>query len=102
MANEKRLNSFKAYDIRGRIPDELNEDLAYKIGRGYASLLSPSKVCIGRDVRLSSPAMSEAVTHGLNEQGCDVVDIGLCPTEEVLLRNRAPESERRNHGYCQS
>ncbi|MBI5249634.1 MAG: phosphomannomutase, partial [Desulfomonile tiedjei] len=86
MANsEKKLNSFKAYDIRGRIPDELNEDLAYKIGRAYASLLSPSKVCVGRDVRLSSHAMSQALTRGLNDQGCDVIDIGLCPTEEVYF-----------------
>lgn len=83
--SEKRLNSFKAYDIRGRIPDELNEDLAYNIGRGYAALLSPSKVCIGRDVRLSSEAMAAAVARGLNDQGCDVLDIGLCPTEEIYF-----------------
>lgn len=83
--SEQKLNSFKAYDIRGRIPDELNEDLAYKIGRAYASLLSPSKVCVGRDVRLSSEAISAAVARGLNDQGCDVVDIGLCPTEEVYF-----------------
>lgn len=83
--SEQKLNSFKAYDIRGRIPDELNEDLAYKIGRAYASLLSPSKVCVGRDVRLSSEAISAAVARGLTDQGCDVVDIGLCPTEEVYF-----------------
>ncbi len=81
----KRLSCFKAYDIRGRIPDELNEDLAYKIGRAYATLLSPSRVCVGRDVRLSSPAITAALTRGLNAQGCDVVDIGLCPTEEIYF-----------------
>lgn len=87
MANsdKKALSSFKAYDIRGRIPDEFNEDLAYKIGRAYASMLSTSKVCVGRDVRLSSEAISAALTRGLNTQGCDVVDIGLCPTEEVYF-----------------
>jgi phosphomannomutase len=79
------LNSFKAYDIRGRIPDELNEDVAYRIGRAYATLLSPSVVCIGKDVRLSSEAMAAAVARGLNDHGCDVIDIGLCPTEEVYF-----------------
>ena len=81
----KTLSSFKAYDIRGRIPDEFNEELAYEIGRAYVSMLSTSKVCVGRDVRLSSEAVSAALTRGLNAQGCDVVDIGLCPTEEVYF-----------------
>ena len=79
------MSCFKAYDIRGRIPDELNEEIAYDIGRAYASLLSPSKVCIGRDVRLSSEAMLDAVARGLNDSGCDVIDIGLCPTEEIYF-----------------
>jgi phosphomannomutase/phosphomannomutase/phosphoglucomutase len=79
------LNCFKAYDIRGRIPDEFNEDMAYKIGRAYAAFLSPSKVCVGRDVRLSSKAVSQSLAKGLVDQGCDVIDIGLCPTEEVYF-----------------
>jgi phosphomannomutase len=79
------LNCFKAYDIRGRIPDEFNEGLAYKIGRAYATFLAPSKICIGRDVRLSSEAVSQALAKGLRDQGCDVIDIGLCPTEEVYF-----------------
>lgn len=83
--SKKSLSCFKAYDIRGRIPDELNDDLAYDIGRAYATMLSPSKVCIGRDVRLSSEAMLTAVAKGLNKQGCDVIDIGLCPTEEIYF-----------------
>ncbi|MCX5873671.1 MAG: phosphomannomutase [Deltaproteobacteria bacterium] len=78
-------NSFKAYDIRGRIPDELNEEVAFKIGRAYATLLKPGKVCIGRDVRLSSQALVTALAEGLNSHGCDVVDIGLCPTEMVYF-----------------
>ncbi len=79
------LNSFKAYDIRGRIPDEFNEDMAYKIGRAYAAFLSASKVCVGRDVRLSSEAVSQSLSKGLVDQGCDVIDIGLCPTEEIYF-----------------
>jgi len=79
------LKCFKAYDVRGRIPDELNEELAYDIGKAYAAWLSPSKVCIGKDVRLSSQAMLEAVARGLNDSGCDVVDLGLCPTEEIYF-----------------
>jgi phosphomannomutase len=77
--------SFKAYDIRGRIPDEFNEDVAYKIGQAYGTLLPLKQVCVGRDIRLSSEAVARAVARGLNEQGVDVVDIGLCPTEEVYF-----------------
>ena len=84
-ASDKKLNCFKAYDIRGRIPDEINEEMAYKIGRAYATLLSPSKICIGKDVRLTSEALAAALARGLNDQGCDVIDLGLCPTEEVYF-----------------
>jgi len=52
------LTCFKAYDIRGRIPDELNEDLAWRIGRAYAERLQPRTVAVGYDVRLSSPALT--------------------------------------------
>ena len=79
------LTCFKAYDIRGRIPDELNEDLAYRIGRAYAALLQPRRVAIGHDVRLSSPALSAAVTEGLLDGGAGVLDIGLCGTEEIYF-----------------
>jgi len=78
-------NSFKAYDIRGRIPDELNEEIAFKIGRAYATLLKPKKVCIGRDVRISSLSLVTALAEGINSHGCDVLDIGLCPTEMVYF-----------------
>ncbi len=84
-ASKDTLECFKAYDIRGRIPDEFNEDIAYKIGRAYATLLAPSKVCIGGDVRLSSKAVCSALARGLMDQGCDVIDIGLCPTEEIYF-----------------
>ena len=79
------LACFKAYDIRGRIPDELNEDLVYDIARAYAVFLEPRKVAVGRDIRLSSAGMSEALCRGLNDAGVDVIDIGLCGTEEVYF-----------------
>ena len=77
---------FKAYDIRGRIPDELNEDVAYRIGRAFAQILQPAEVVVGRDVRLDSPALAAAVARGLNDGGAAVIDIGLCGTEEVYFQ----------------
>ena len=79
------LSCFKAYDIRGRIPDELNEELAYRIGRAFALFLQPRRVAIGHDVRLSSPALSTAVSKGLLDGGVEVWDIGLCGTEEIYF-----------------
>jgi len=79
------MNCFKAYDIRGRIPDELNEDVAYRIGRAYAEFLHPKQVIVGRDVRLSSESLCAALSHGLTQGGADVLDIGLCGTEEVYF-----------------
>jgi len=81
----QELTCFKAYDIRGRIPDELNEDIAYRIGRAYAAYLKPERVVVGHDIRLSSPAMSEALSRGLMDGGADVYDIGECGTEEVYF-----------------
>jgi phosphomannomutase / phosphoglucomutase len=77
---------FKAYDIRGRVPDELNEDVAYRIGRAFAQTLQPAEVVVGRDVRLDSPALATAVARGLNDGGAAVIDIGLCGTEEVYFQ----------------
>ena len=82
---DHELACFKAYDIRGRIPDELNEALAWRIGRAYAALLQPRQVAVGHDVRLSSPALSRAVAEGLLEGGADVLDIGQCGTEEIYF-----------------
>jgi len=79
------LPCFKAYDIRGRIPDELNEDIAYRIGRAYAEFLSPQRVVVGRDVRLSSAGLCQALVSGLTDGGSDVFDIGLCGTEEIYF-----------------
>jgi phosphomannomutase/phosphomannomutase/phosphoglucomutase len=75
------LNSFKAYDVRGRIPDELNVDLAYKIGQAYAGFVKPRRVAVGRDIRLSSSELAGALIRGLLDSGVDVMDIGLCGTE---------------------
>lgn len=80
------LKCFKAYDIRGRVPDELNKDIAYRIGRAFAQVVEASQVVIGRDVRLDSPALANAVARGLTEGGADVIDIGLCGTEEVYFQ----------------
>lgn len=66
------LSCFKAYDIRGRVPDELDESLAYRIGRAYASFLHPARVVVGHDIRLSSPGMADAVARGLLDAGVDV------------------------------
>jgi phosphomannomutase/phosphomannomutase/phosphoglucomutase len=79
------LSCFKAYDIRGRVPDELDEALAYRIGRAYAAFLSPERVVVGHDIRLSSPAMADAVTRGLRDSGVDVFALGECGTEEVYF-----------------
>jgi phosphomannomutase/phosphoglucomutase len=80
------MKCFKAYDIRGRVPDELNEDVAYRIGRAFAQILQPKEVVVGRDVRLDSPALAAAVTRGLNDGCTAVIDIGLCGTEEVYFQ----------------
>jgi len=75
------LNSFKAYDIRGRIPDEINDSLAYDIGRAYAAFVKPRKVAVGYDIRLSSPQLAAALKRGLIDSGVDALDIGLWGTE---------------------
>ncbi len=80
-----QLTCFKAYDVRGRIPDELNEDIAYRIGRAYAQFLKPKQVVVGYDIRLTSFDMSRALIKGLTEGGANVQDIGQCGTEEVYF-----------------
>ncbi len=79
------ITCFKAYDVRGRIPDQLNEDIAYRIGRAYAEVIQPRQVVVGHDIRLTSEAIKGALTRGLMEQGVDVYDIGLCGTEEIYF-----------------
>ena len=79
------ISGFKAYDLRGRIPDELNPDVAYRVGRAYAVWLGCKRVVVGRDIRLSSAELCSALIRGLTDQGCDVEDIGLCGTEGVYF-----------------
>jgi phosphomannomutase len=81
----KRLACFKAYDVRGKVPDELNETLSFKIGHAYAAFVRPQQVVVGHDVRLSSPTIAGALMDGLTQAGVDVLDIGLCGTEEVYF-----------------
>jgi len=77
------IAGFKAYDLRGRVPSELNEDVAYRVGRAYAEFVRPRKVVVGRDIRLSSEMLSQAFEQGLLDSGVDVYDVGLCGTEVV-------------------
>jgi phosphomannomutase len=79
------IRCFKSYDVRGRIPDELNEDIARRIGRGYAEVINPGSVVVGHDIRLTSESIKAALVDGLREQGVDVVDIGQCGTEEIYF-----------------
>lgn len=80
------LPAFKAYDIRGRVPDELNEDLARRIGVALSDQLKPGVVVVGHDVRLTSQTLQDALAAGLRGAGREVIDIGLCGTEEVYFQ----------------
>lgn len=80
------LPAFKAYDIRGRVPEELNPDMARRIGVALSEQLGAGSIVLGRDVRLSSPELQLALSEGLRSQGRDVIDIGLCGTEEVYFQ----------------
>jgi phosphomannomutase/phosphomannomutase/phosphoglucomutase len=91
--SDERLPCFKAYDIRGRVPDELNEELAADVGRAFCGRLDAKKVVVGRDVRLSSESMAAALIDGLRDAGADVVDIGVCGTENVYFAAMHLEDE---------
>ena len=79
------IRCFKSYDVRGRIPDELNENIAQRIGRAYAEVINPGTVVVGHDIRLTSESIKAALVDGLREQGVDVFDIGQCGTEEIYF-----------------
>ncbi|MCC7230486.1 MAG: phosphomannomutase CpsG [Fimbriimonadaceae bacterium] len=83
------LPCFKAYDVRGKVPSELNPDIAYAIGRAYADQVKPSKVCIGYDIRLSGPDLYRALAKGLNDAGVDVMHLGMIGTEMVYFATAA-------------
>ncbi|CAH0263954.1 MULTISPECIES: phosphomannomutase [Pseudomonas] len=76
---------FKAYDIRGQVPAQLNEDIAYRIGRALVVELQGKTFVVGQDMRLESPPLAAALMRGITEAGADVIDIGLCGTEEVYF-----------------
>lgn len=80
-----KLTCFKAYDIRGRLGEELNEDIALRIGRAYGELLKPKTVVLGGDVRLTSESLKQALANGLQDAGVDVLDIGVSGTEEIYF-----------------
>ena len=79
------ITCFKAYDVRGRVPDELDEDVCERIGRAYAQFLGAREVVVGRDIRESSERLATALCRGLNAAGANVSDIGLGGTEEVYF-----------------
>ncbi len=79
------LPSFKAYDVRGKVPSELNPTIAYAIGRAYAECIQPKTVCIGYDIRLSGPELQLALAAGLNAGGVEVIDLGMIGTEMVYF-----------------
>ena len=83
------FSAFKAYDVRGRIPDEINEDLARLIGQAYAAFVKPKRVVVGRDIRLTSATLLQALIEGLRGSGVAVSDIGLCGTEGVYFATSA-------------
>jgi phosphomannomutase len=72
---------FKAYDVRGVVPDDLDEDLARGIGAAFAEFSGAPSIAIGRDCRLSSPALAQALADGMTARGADVVDLGLASTD---------------------
>ncbi len=80
-----KIGIFKAYDVRGIYPTELNEDTAYKVGRAFVSFLNCKKLIVGRDMRLSSERLFEALTKGITDQGADVYEVGLCSTDMVYF-----------------
>ena len=87
MSGEKmeQLSCFKAYDVRGRVPDDVNVDLARRIGRAYAQFVGAKQVALGYDIRLSSPELAQALGQGLTESGVNVVELGRCGTEQVYF-----------------
>jgi phosphomannomutase/phosphomannomutase/phosphoglucomutase len=88
-----KITCFKAYDIRGRIPDQLNADVAYRIGNATAEFLKAKKMVVGRDMRLSSAELTDEVVRGLTEAGVEVLDIGLCGTEMVYFATTQLEAD---------
>jgi len=84
-SNSLLLSCFKAYDIRGKLGEELNTDIAYRIGRAFAQHTQAKKVVVGGDVRLTSEELKLALANGLMDGGCNIIDLGLCGTEHIYF-----------------
>ncbi|MEA2593936.1 MAG: phosphomannomutase, partial [Thermomicrobiales bacterium] len=85
-ANSERVGAiFKAYDVRGIVPDELTPEVAYKIGRALVAYLGVDEVAVGRDMRVSGPALAGGLIDGIRDQGADVVDLGLVSTDTLYF-----------------
>ncbi len=91
--HERRLPCFKAYDVRGRVPDELDEAMAYRVGQAFVELRRPARMVVGHDMRLSSRPLADALVEGIVSKGVDVVDIGMCGTEMVYFATAHLEEE---------
>ena len=85
MAEQKKLSCFKAYDIRGKLGEQLDTEIAYRIGRAYAQFLRPKSVVLGGDVRETSGTLKTALAEGITDAGADVIDIGMVGTEEIYF-----------------
>ena len=81
----RTITCFKAYDLRGRLGDELDEDVAWRVGRAFAARPGARRVVVGRDGRDSSPALAAALMRGLVEGGVEVLDLGVAGTEEMYF-----------------
>ena len=81
----RTISCFKAYDVRGRVPDQLDEEVAYRIGRAFATWRQARSIAVGHDIRLSSPGLCDAAVAGIRDAGSDVVHIGQCGTEEIYF-----------------
>lgn len=79
---------FKAYDIRGKLGEQLNDEVAYRIGAAFAEFLKPKKIVVGGDIRETSESLKQSISRGLVEQGVDVIDIGMTGTEEVYFATK--------------
>lgn len=96
------LSCFKAYDIRGRVPDTLNAGIVRAVGQAFVEIFNARDVVIGRDARLSGPILRDALVAGLRASGARVTDLGLCGTEEIYYAAARQNFDGRDHDYRQS
>ena len=96
------VESFKAYDIRGEVPEVLDNSIAYAIGRAFSSFSTPKSVVVGHDIRLSGIEISEALIEGLRDSGVNVSFIGCCGTEEIYFATAHYGFDGGGHGYRES